>query len=936
MRNLLNPKWLLLINTLPLTILFVLLFSDFNVIKSLLKAENIQLWITYGLLLGGMGFLNLIYAVYLILQKKQVSVIYGVIALLCYIPWLYLLACKVDDILPFTIPQWMLTGDIFISAGTFLMPTLAYALFILVIRLTPEKKQNKPWKDLAISFAIPTVWYMFIMLLIPFWKPVDSNFGIHVLVILFIVGTLVFIFFLTRAIYILVSQKAEIFQKNKLAWLIPISIVFPVMGLLVNNTFGNFMSNDHSGIIGNFSNLWFYILAVLNGTVICLPNRTNQLYRSFLFFARSLTFAYTLYFFLVFLPLLPISIIAILGIGTGFLMLMPLLLFVVHTSELSKDFKFLNDFYSKKMIWAISLAGFIIIPATITLSYLNDKKVLNETMDYLDSPDYSKSYNLNEASLRKTMDIVKMHKKGSSGFVIGVNIPYLTSYFNWLVFENMTVSDAKIRAIEKIFFNTDSLKMRVDPIQNNRAIVTSFNTKSTYDKAQKTWKSWVNLEIANDSIGIGEFETTIDLPEGCWISDYYLYVGKKKEMGLLAEKKSAMWVFSQIRNENRDPGILYYLTGNRVAFQIFPFALGETRKSGIEFLHKEPVRLNIDGHFIELGNTAQDSIGSFENKDVIYVTANQKKTLKSIHRKPYFHFLVDVSMKENIKKKEYTKRIEALCEKYKPLANNAMVSFVNSYVTTYPMDKSWEQKYESQEFKGGYYLDRAIKIALFNSFANGKETYPIIVAVTDSINNAVLNTDFSDFKMAFPESDLFYVLDRNVKLEPHSLVSKPNAKMIDTLSCTFNQSVLAFPMADHSIAFLPNNGKPSIILKKKQFNMDESSLKVKNWQSAMALQAKWISQIFYPQTSEKEWIQMIKGSFVTQVMNPATSYLVVENEAQKAALKRKQDLVLSSNKSLDLGEDTPRMSEPSLILLSLLLGLSLWLREKRKRVLKKH
>jgi hypothetical protein len=66
-------------------------------------------------------------------------------------------------------------------------------------------------------------------------------------------------------------------------------------------------------------------------------------------------------------------------------------------------------------------------------------------------------------------------------------------------------------------------------------------------------------------------------------------------------------------------------------------------------------------------------------------------------------------------------------------------------------------------------------------------------------------------------------------------------------------------------------------------------------------------------------------------MTPVTSYLVVENEAQKAILKKKQEQVLSSNKSLDLGEDTQRMSEPSFILLILLLGLVLWYRQKRQR-----
>lgn len=53
-------------------------------------------------------------------------------------------------------------------------------------------------------------------------------------------------------------------------------------------------------------------------------------------------------------------------------------------------------------------------------------------------------------------------------------------------------------------------------------------------------------------------------------------------------------------------------------------------------------------------------------------------------------------------------------------------------------------------------------------------------------------------------------------------------------------------------------------------------------------------------------------------MTPVTSYLVVENEAQKEMLKKKQEEVLSGKQSLDLSEDAVRMSEPELLLLVVL------------------
>lgn len=935
MRNLLNPKWLFVINTLPLVVLFFLFFGQFNIIKTLLEESSIQLWKSFGLSLGVLGLLNFVYAVYLTLKKKNVSIWFGLIALLCYIPFIYLYGYHLDKIIPFSIPQWMVSGNIFLYVGTFLMPTLAYSLFVLVSHFTPKNKEHKAWVNFLIAIGIPIVGYLFTQIVLPLWDGVDTNrFPIHALLVLIIAATLVFLFFLIRGVFILANKKAEAWQKYQLAWKIPIAIVLPLIGLSVNNghLFNNFGPSD-SGIFGDFNNAWFYILATVNGILVCLPNLENKLYRLLVFIGRSITFAYTLYFFLVFLPFLPLSVIAIIAIGTGFLMLSPLLLFVIHINEFSKDFTYLTTQISKKLIIGISLLGFLVIPAFITITYLKDKSVLNETLSYLYSPDYSKQYDIDKVSLQKTLNVIKSHKdhRDSRGGIFGNGIPYLSSYFNWLVMDNLTLSDSKINTIEKIFFGKTSFELRPENIQNDNVQISNISTNSTYDKSQNAWKSWVDMEITNISgnTWFSEYATTINLPEGCWISDYYLYVGDVKEPGILAEKKSAMWIFSQIRNENRDPGILYYLTGNKVAFRVFPFAKDEVRKTGIEFLHKEPIMLNIDNNIVELGKIEETIYENIETENIAYVSAQQKQKLNSVKRKPYFHFLVDASKNSN--STDFIKRIEHVIEVNQPLSENAKISFVNSYVTTTTIDKDWKGHYKNQTFEGGFYLDRAIRTTLFNAYQDKSKTYPVIVVVTDSIQNTVLDKDFADLKFTFPESDLFFNLDKNGNLREHSLMENPIKELPEILrECMFCETVLEYKLSDNSVAYLPNNNEPSIILKKDIFEVSESDIKEKNWQSALTMQGQWTSQILHPEISDKEWLNLVKYSFISKVMTPVTSYLVVENEAQKAMLKKKQEQVLSGNKALDLGEDTQRMSEPSLILLTILLGLIIWFRKKRK------
>jgi len=936
MRNLLNPKLLLLVNTLPIVVLVLFFIGEFNIIKSLLSEENIRLLMIFGLAIGILGVLNLGYAIFIISRRQKVSVIYGAIALLCYIPFIYLFGYYSDKIIPFSIPQWMFSGSNILYVGTFLMPTLAYSLFVLVLHFTTEKIEHHAWINLLIAIVIPIFWFICTRLIMPSFSPYGNKVGTHLLFIFLIIGTLTFLFFLTRGLLILITKKNVVWNKFQLAWKIPISILLPLIGLAVNNgyLFNNFSITD-SGIFGNFNNFWFYILALLNGIFICLPNLDNRIYRVFLFIGRCITFAYTFYFFIVFLPFLPLSVIAIVALGTGFLMLAPLLLFVLHINELSKDFSYLKIYISKRMIWIFSLTGFFIIPVFITGSYLVDRAVLNKTLDYVFTPDYTKTYKINKTSLKNTLNTIKHHKDRNQDMFFGGQIPYLSSYFNWLVLDNLTLSDAKINTIEKIFFNTTSFELGLENVQNDSVKITNITTKSTYDKTQKAWLSWVDFEITNTSEDswFSEYATVITLPEGAWISDYYLFVGGKKEMGLLAEKKAAIWVFSNIRNENRDPGILYYLTGNKVAFRVFPFAKGEVRKTGIQILHKEPIDFTIDSNIVKLGNEEETIYtDNNTNANVAFVSAKQKKKLKQIQRKPYFHFLLDISQNKNRNIPEFTKRIEHVIAENKPFAINAKISFINSYVNTIPLKSNWQQNYRSQTFEGGFYLDRAIRTTLFNAYKDNSNSYPIIVVVTDSIQNAILDNDFSDLKMTFPENDLFFLVNKNGELQPHSLTSNPIEKLSDTLKYTFNKTSLEFVTGDKKF-YLPDNDQPSIILKNEIFDVPSQSIKEKNWQSALIMQGKWNSQNLHPEKSEKEWLNLVKYSFLSKVMMPVTSYLVVENNAQKAILKKKQDQVLSVNKSLDLGEDTQTMSEPGFIVMSIILGLILWINSKRKRKL---
>ncbi|SEF98842.1 MSEP-CTERM protein [Halpernia humi] len=928
MKNLLNPKWIFIINTLPVLVLMIIGFQEFFVIKTLLSAETIWEWKNHAFWLLAFGLINFGFSLFLVLKKRKIRADFALFMLLSTIAFIYSYYSNIDKIIPSSIPNWMLSGETMFYVGTFLMPTLAYSLFIIVFHFTPKDKKVSPWLNFAYALLVTLTWYIFAQLILPLWKNIDTDFNVHFLIIASISGVLIFLFFLIRGLYILMQNKSKFLQKYQLVWKIIFSLILPIIGLLVNN--GVFKNSDfHTnsfGIFGDFNSLWFYFLTVFNAIVLCIPNFKNKKYRLFQFLFRAFTFAFTFYFFLVFLPFLPLSVIAIVAIGFGFLMLSPLILFLFHSFQLAEDYAFLKNYFSNHLLTTTSTVAFLIIPTVITLKYLNDKRILTKTLEFVYTPNYSKNYNINLNSLENTLKIVKSYKNKRGDFLESGKIPYLSSYFNWLVLDNLTLSDAKISKIEKIFFGKSEIVLFDNNPPKDSIKIKDISTKTTFDTKQRTYKTWINFDLKDEEKHSGnhEFSTEFNIPDGCFISNYYLEVNGKKEFGILAEKKSAMWIYSQIRNYQKDPGILNYLTGNRISFRVFPFTNNETRKTGIEFMHKEPLKLNIENQEIQLGNVSDTHRNSsFENKDIKYISTAEKQNIKPVFRTPYLCFLIDDSQGKEKQTAALLKRVKKFKSEYPEYAKNSQ----NGYVD-YDLKQSLYTK--STEYKGGFNLDRAIKKLLIKNYNSGE--FPVFIVVTDSLQNAILESNYADLRFTFPDNDLYYNLKSDGNLQSFSL-SQNSKKLIENNAIfNFNQSVIPYKIASKTY-YLENNNLPSLILKSDHFTISNNDIKEGSWNSGLLMQGQFMAQTLHPELKEKEWLNSVKNSFKSKIMTPYTSYLVVENEAQKLVLKRKQEQVLNGNISLDTDEETQSMPEPNLIIIGVLIVLFIAFKEYKNKKL---
>jgi hypothetical protein len=912
MKKLLDPKWVLLFNTLPIAILISSYLTKYNIIKSLLKPETIDLWQYLGLILLLSGIIVFVYGLVQFFKETKLNIWYAILSFIFYCIFMhYSMDCEYK-LIPWSVPRWMVERNGFINIATFLMPSLLHAMIIATVHFTPDNKSHKSSNNFGYAILIPIGTFLTAMIIIPLRKVVGYNFHEHLLIVIIITGITLFLFFLLRATYIMVNKKSEKWNNNKLAWQIPITIILPLIGLSVNNggIIEDFGPGSSEGVFGDFSNYWYYVLAIANGTLLCLHNIKHHLMRLALFAAKWITFSYTLYFFIVFLPLLPLAVPLIILMGLGLLMLTPSALFIIHTNSLSKDYHFLKSYFSKSLLCPIAIASVFVIPFIITINYLGDKKNLNNSLEYLYAPDYANPAEIDLPAIKNTITIIKENKKRSGGMIFASKKPFLSSYYNWLVLENLTLSDAKINKLERVFLDVPKKEGRSEFIQNSQVEIKTISSNSTYDEAHKAWNSWIDLEIENHGSRQGEYSTIIDLPTGAWISDYYLNVFGKKEMGMLSEKRTALWVYSNIRNRRKDPGILYYLTGNKVSFRVFPFAKNEIRKTGIEILHRDPIKINIDNHELELGEYSIDQDSNNEYKNALFISGENKKELEKVNRIPYFHFLIDGRLENKLR--NYAAHINQLSETYPMMINHAKLSLINSSVMTKAFKPDWISSFSEFKYGGGFFLEQGIKTALYHSYKNQDATYPVFVVLSDSLETAIIEKDFGDWEFSFPETDKFYSLNNDAYLMAHSLIDSPLKVIESDAKIPQNLSVRAYPTNGSELKYIADNEEASLI-PKDRMDLSEKSPETKQWEDGLALQAEWTRQILHPESSNESWLSLIRKSFETKIMSPVTSYLVVENDAQRAMLKKKQDQVLNSNKLLDLSDDATRMSEPNLL-----------------------
>jgi hypothetical protein len=340
-----------------------------------------------------------------------------------------------------------------------------------------------------------------------------------------------------------------------------------------------------------------------------------------------------------------------LAIGAGFLMLTPLALGLFQARVTFDQYELTKTNLGQPKAILIAVLGFCILPSYFLIQATLDKRSLNASLEYFYSHDTSKSL-LSKADIRRSSSTLLQLRNRKRG----LQLPYISGFYNHVVFGNMVLSDAKISrmyelltgdalpAQETLFFGPRG-NIRNASFRGRRVIApereVSIRSLEVFETSKS--KSTIRLTLENalgdtHSLFVGQ----LNVPEGVFITGLRLKIEDDWVAGKVFDRKTALWVFQKITEIRRDPALLYYHSSNQAELRVYPFPSMGIREVEIDFQHHPKIDSKIT-----IGDRKLDLNPAFNDPSIITQSGitllDEGFSSLAFQREPYIHFILDYS-----------------------------------------------------------------------------------------------------------------------------------------------------------------------------------------------------------------------------------------------------------------------------------------------------
>jgi hypothetical protein len=644
------------------------------------------------------------------------------------------------------------------------------------------------------------------------------------------------------------------------------SLGLPLIGLFVN------LGTDN--LVGDFSHPLYFIVVIVNGILLLMKPFADQRLRLMGFFLTAAATAYLVYFFIVFLPYIPIGFMGLVII-LGVLMFAQAGALVMQIIYLVKEWPQVAKVFSAKRVLLVFIAGFVFLPVCVLTSFIGDRHNFDVAVSYLESGAAVSEESVNLTRLRRALDNAGSEYVWSNDFMSPMtsrNTPIISAIYSKIVFGNTVVFEDSIEKMEKLFYNEYDVPRTEDGLTVNgndltTVAITKMNIETAYDAEIGAYRSWVNLTLQGDlNDGNQEYVTVFSLPDGAYISDYYLYVNGQQKYGILADDRAATAVYKDIVRVNRDPGLIHYVGDNELELRVFPFSGDKARCTGFEVIHAYQVKFTLDDWQVTLEAPDAGTVVTAEGGTLI--SAQLKETLPRAQTRPLeYYFVVDCSSISDIAYQT------SLIEDYASLSG---ITKGHVLFTSYRLNEVDLASIREADVKSecGFNLALAVKTILTE---NGDDTIPAILFTSENPYGAVYPEYIAAQAAQYPEIDSYFRLNDDLTLTPYDFKTGEGTGRIVSIpantALVWNGQLIA------------DDGQSELVLSGESVQLTLSGSEYRN---AISIFAAYKNSL-----KEKDEIKLLRASFRTHVLTPQTAFIVVETKAQEAQLYEMQEQLLN-------------------------------------------
>lgn len=941
------PVWLVLVSmAIPQGILLLLNIRSWTLIHgeasdanvgtafSLLSLELTLLCLTVGLV---------VYSGRILFRPKLWQC---VVWLAIHIGVMLTFLMNIHDAIPDTIQPWILQeGQVGLWSSTLLMPGAFVALFFATRRIVDQLSLKKSGIiALVTTLVIPTLWYFLVTVAQPIAL---GQVGVVLNISLGVVLVVVFLIAIVAMFDKLLGQFVTDRYDARYLFIVGLlGILAPLGGLWLNKTIP---------FPTDFQSLGIYLLTVFNGVILALKP-VGQSMSPLRLFLRCVTFPFIAYFFLVFLPYLPLSLIAIVIMGAGFLMLTPLALGLFQSRVTYIEFRLSQQRLGAVKTTLICLAGLAVIPTYLSWDALRDRHALYSSLDYFYAHNFDGPALTKSQTQRAATALVKLRDRKA-----GIQPPYISGMYNALVFGDMVITDQKIRTMHQWLTGRDLPNTSENFFQsrstNNarwgrgRLIPPHRDTKLSHFMltASSNQNATVRLTLQNQSADThAVYAEQIALPDGVFITGLRLKIGDNWESAKFIDKKTAIWVFQKITEVRRDPALIYYHTANRAELRVYPFPAHGIREVELDvsFHPNSAALIQLGKETIRLNTAPQQPAVLFKDGTVL-------KSLEkyAFMRTPYLHFILDISQDQNVSPVQRAHAFAAQiahARQYFKVQDFRITAanLTSSIIGDGRFHNSGEQHEIAQiiqdtpiDFTGGFWLERALANAIseqaYAQHAGNLSTFPVFVVLSNQAPKE--EPSLAAWRWLIPELNAWYSMQDDT-ISKHTLTASNPGSNADSPADDW-PAVIAFSVED-TIRILPAHqtslldatrsahvfdpAKSGFVPINPEKTLTENDALVQQ----MSLWHTWRQANLNPASLNQARSELLTQSRAQSMLLPTTSLIVVESASQWEMLARKEKQALANHTGLEF-DDEQQTPEPAWWILLLALLLFLYKQDQR-------